>query len=78
MKYSNFPTDSKEIINNSIQNYVLKLFKKRKNKESNVNQTIKSVDKPKENNLVLNEKNIENVQFTSPSGKFLLFIQIIK
>jgi len=78
MKCSNFPTDSKEIINSSIQNYVLKLFKKRKNKESNVNRTKKPVDKPNENSLNLNEKIIENIQFSSPSGKFLLFIQIIK
>lgn len=65
----NFSTDSKEIINNSIQNYILKLFKKRKIKECNVNQTKKSIDTLIENNPNSNEKVCENPQLlSSPSG----------
>lgn len=65
-----FFTDSKEIINNSIKNYVLKLFKKRKIKESNVNQTKKSIDTPIENNPNSNEKVYENIQLLSSSSGY--------
>lgn len=59
-----FSTDSKEIINNSIQNYVLKLYKKRKNKESIANRTTKIVEKP-----IISNKNVyEKVQSSSSSG----------
>lgn len=63
-----FPTDSKDIVNSSIQNYVLKLFKKRKNKESNVNQTKKPVGKPIENNSNSIVKVCENITSSSLSG----------
>jgi len=48
-----FLADSKDIINNSIKNYVLKLFKKRKNTESRtkkiVEKPIKDIQNPNEN-----------------------------
>lgn len=62
--------DSKEIINNSIQNYVLKLFKKRKNKESDVKRTKKPVNTPIKNDMNLVEKVCENVPLSS-SGNLL-------
>lgn len=58
-------TDSKEIINNSIQNYVIKLLKKKNNKESNVRQTNKSLNKPIENNQNSSEKSCEHFQLSS-------------
>lgn len=69
-------TDSKEIINTSIQNYVLKLFKKRKNKESKTNQTKKPVNKPIINNCNSNKNTNENIQSSSESGtNFFCFVK---
>lgn len=68
-----FPTDSKEIINNYIQNYFFKLFKKRKSNECNVNRTKKPVDIPIENNKTV----IEKVQSSLESGN-ISFFQLIK
>lgn len=65
-----FLIDSKEIINNSIQNYVLKLFKKRKNKESDVKRTKKPVNTPIKNDTNLDEKVCENVQLSSSGNIF--------
>ncbi|CAH1707934.1 unnamed protein product [Aphis gossypii] len=56
--------DSKDIINNSIKNYVLKLFKKRKNTES---RTKKIVEKPIKDIQNSNEKMSENIQVSSTS-----------
>lgn len=72
-----FTIDSKEIINSFIQNYVLKLFKKRKNKESSIKKIQISVIKPNENNSC--EKPKENIQLSSSSGKYaipLLYLSI--
>lgn len=69
-------TDSKEIINTSIQNYVLKLFKKRKNKESKTNQTKKPVNKPITSNCNSNKNTNENIQSSSESGtNFFCFVK---
>ncbi|XP_008187953.2 ankyrin repeat and zinc finger domain-containing protein 1 isoform X2 [Acyrthosiphon pisum] len=56
--------DSKEIINNSIKNYIFKLFKKRKNTKS---RTKKIVEKPIKDIQNSNEKNSENIQLSSMS-----------
>ncbi|CAI6347589.1 unnamed protein product [Macrosiphum euphorbiae] len=56
--------DSKEIINNSIKNYILKLFKKRKNTKS---RTKKIVEKPIKDLQNSNEKVSENIQLSSTS-----------
>jgi len=66
-----FLTDSKDIINNSIKNYVLKLFKKRKNTES---KTKKIVENPIKDIQNSNEKISENIQVSSTSSiSFILF-----
>lgn len=52
----------------------MKLFKKRKNKESNIHQKQKSIDNPIENNLISNEVNeivCESDQLSSLSGNIL-------
>jgi len=64
-----FFVDSKDIINNSIHNYVLKLLKKRKNKESRPNQIKRDVDKPSAENLIKNNV-CEHVQLSSTSGNY--------
>ncbi|KAL5240290.1 hypothetical protein ACI65C_007700 [Semiaphis heraclei] len=56
--------DSKEIINNSIKNYILKLFKKKKNTES---RTKKVVEKPIKDIQKSIEKVSENIQLPSMS-----------
>ncbi|KAL4112462.1 hypothetical protein QTP88_016247 [Uroleucon formosanum] len=56
--------DSKETINNSIKNYVLKLFKKKKNLES---RTKKNVEKPIKDIQNSKEKVSENIQPSSTS-----------
>ncbi|XP_060869710.1 tRNA endonuclease ANKZF1-like [Metopolophium dirhodum] len=56
--------DSKEIINNSIKNYILKLFKKRKNTKSKTKKILKKPIKDIQNS---NEKVSENIQLFSTS-----------
>lgn len=65
-----FLADSKETINNSIKNYVLKLFKKKKNLES---RTKKNVEKPIKDIQNSKEKVSENIQPSSTSGNLSLF-----
>lgn len=66
--------DSKEIIHNSIKNYVIQLFKKIKNKESKTNQTKKFVNKSIINNFNSNEIECEkNIQSSSESGNYVFF-----
>lgn len=69
--------DSKDIINKSIQKYVLKLFKNKKNKESD-HQKQKPIDKPIKSHLILNEIVCENEELSSLSSNmcfYNLFIQ---
>ncbi|XP_060840505.1 tRNA endonuclease ANKZF1-like [Rhopalosiphum padi] len=70
--------DSKDIINNSIKNYVLKLFKKRKNTESRtkkiVEKPIKDIQNPNENIRLSSmsdssENDSENKIVESPESK---------
>lgn len=66
--------DSKEIIYNSIKNYVIQLFKKIKNKESKTNQIKKSVNKSIINNVDSNKIVCEkNIQSSSESGNCFFF-----
>lgn len=68
-----FLADSQEIINNSIKNYVLKLFKKRKNTES---RTKKIAEKPIKDIQNSNEKVSENNVPSSSSGNICIFFYL--
>lgn len=46
----------------------MKLFNKRKNKEFNIHQKQRSIEKPIESNLISNEIVCENDQLSSLSG----------